>query len=78
MGSTLERIHELENHFITFVENNTEVSDFILKTEYKSFMKSDEDPVMDFSDLIDNLICEKRIKRVYEKGSQVPFYKLAG
>ncbi|MFO0743439.1 MAG: hypothetical protein U0469_00045 [Candidatus Paceibacterota bacterium] len=73
MESTLQRIHNLENHFLDFIENNTEVSDFVLKKEYNSL----EDPVMDLCELIDNLFYEERVKRVYEIGSQVPFYRLA-
>lgn len=74
--NTLKKIIELENHFLNFIKNNKEVSDYILKKEWKSFESFNGEPVMDFWEMIDSLIFEKRITRVYEKDSQVPFYKI--
>lgn len=71
--STLEALFSTEKAVLSFIQTNSDVSDFILKREYHSIQTSDNSP--ELYEVIDNLIYEGRIQRIYREDSQVPLYQ---
>lgn len=71
--STLQVLFSTENSILSFIQQNSNVSDFILKREFHSIQTSEESP--ELYEVIDNLMYEGKIQRVYREDSQVPFYE---
>lgn len=71
--STLEALFLTEKAVLSYIRENTEVSDFDLKRAYRTMQASDDSP--ELYEVIDNLIYEGRVQRIYKADSQVPFYE---
>lgn len=68
--STLETIHKQENDILSYIKENKDVSDTVLR---KAFCGEDFDKSA-LHECIDNLEFERKIKRIYPKESQVALY----
>lgn len=71
--STIQTLFSTEKAVLSFIQTNSDVSDFILKREFPAMQTSDDSP--ELYEVIDNLIYEGRVQRIYREGSQVPFYE---
>lgn len=75
--SLLRQIDQLNKSLIGFIETNPETTDYQLKHVFFKENKSDFDNLqLTLYDIVDPLIYDKKIERVYPECSQVSFYKL--
>ncbi|MBP6904999.1 MAG: hypothetical protein KBB91_03015 [Candidatus Pacebacteria bacterium] len=68
--STLEKMHKQENNILSYIKENKDVSDTVLR---KAFCNEDFDKSK-LHEFIDSLTFEKKIKRMYTEESQVALY----
>ena len=66
----LQKMIEDENKVFLYIQNNNDVTDTVLKKE----LCTDDFDKEDLFAVIDSLLADKKIERVYPEGSQVAVY----
>lgn len=73
----LKKIDALHKNLSEFINNNPETTDYQLKKVFLEQNESDFNNLgVTLYDIVDALIYDKKIERVYPEHSQVAFYKL--